>query len=437
MMAAAHAPFGERLASVDQAAPLCPLDVVRLADVEPEIIHWLWRGRIARGKVTMVVGDPGDGKSYLTLAVAAAVSCGNALPDSEPMLPADCILWNGEDGLEDTIRVRAERVGGADLQRLHVIRGAMLPDGSRTGFGLQHLPDLFAEVARRQNVEMIVIDPLGALLTGIDSHKDAEVRSGLQPLADLARETGAAVLVVAHLNKATAQRALYRVGGSIGFVGMARSVLLVAKDHETGRRAVAQVKSNLAEQVAPVEFRIDDQGFWWMGVAEDLSSDRLLSDPKETSALDEAKRAILDAFEDGAEVAARDLDRIVRDAGVSEGTYKRARAALVREHSLIRRGGNPHQRELRWALGSLNQAAPYVQNLIQTTNVIQTTSSLNHPPLSESSSSSLNQNNGSPARASVIGTTARGKICSTCKRVDRCYPCSDGRFICAECRGEA
>jgi len=339
------------------------LDLVRLADVEPEELRWLWRGRIARGKVTMVVGDPGDGKSYLTLAIAAAISLGRALPDSEASAPADCILWNGEDGLGDTIRVRAERVG-ADLNRLHVVQAATLSDGSRVPFGLQHLPELHAELERRNEVDLVVIDPLAALLAGIDAHKDAEVRSLLQPLADLATGTGVAVLVVAHLNKATAQRALYRVGGSIGFVGLARSVLLVAREHETGRRAVAQLKSNLAEQVPAVEFSIDDRGLWWGGIAEDLDSDRLLAAPmngEERSASDEAKGAILDALADG-DLSAHDLDKAVTRAGISPKTYQRARAVLARDGK-IERQRSRFQGEVRWRLCSLRQASPSVQNV--------------------------------------------------------------------------
>jgi putative DNA primase/helicase len=341
------------------------LDLVRLAEVEPEELRWLWRGRIARGKVTMIVGDPGDGKSYLTLAIAAAISLGKALPDGEATRASDCILWNGEDGLADTIRVRAERVG-ADLSRLHVIQAVTGSDGARVPFGLQHLPDLYAELERRGDVDLVVIDPLAALLAGIDAHKDAEVRSLLQPLSDLAIGTGVAVVVVAHLNKATAQRALYRVGGSIGFVGLARSVLLVARDHESGRRAVAQIKSNLAEQVPPIEFTIDDRGLWWGGIAEDLNSDRLLAAPmdgEERSAIDEAKRAILDALEDAeGELSARELDKAMRAASISQRTCERARAALVRDGK-IERQRSRFQGEVRWKLCTLRQGPPSVQNV--------------------------------------------------------------------------
>lgn len=434
--------FGERpargeylpAAGFENVEPLRPLNVVRLADVEPETLQFLWRGRIARGKVTMVVGDPGDGKSYLTLAIAAAITCGNPLPDSEPAPSADCIIWNGEDGIGDTIRVRAERLG-AELTRLHVISGANAVDGTLEPFGLHHLPHLCDEITRRKNVDLVVIDPIGALLAGVDAHKDAEVRVALQPLADLARDTGTAVVVVAHLNKATAQRALYRVGGSIGFVGLARSVLLVAKDHETGRRAVAQVKSNLAEHVPPVEFRIDDDGLWWMGVAEDLNSDRLLADPKEASRFDDAKRAIVDAL-NGAngEIAGRELDGAMRDAGISEGTYKRARAALVRDGKLERHGGNRHQRELRWALSSANHGAHSVPKVIQTRNLIQTSPSVNHQSLSESSKTTLNQDHDYRARTreAMIQSNAQSKICSVCKRLGSCID-SDGRLICTDC----
>jgi len=430
------------LFSQSNIEPLFPLDTQALSEIEPEEISWLWRGRIARGKVTMIVGDPGDGKSYLTLAIAGAVSRGIALPDSDPAPPAHCLLWNGEDGVADTIRKRAERVG-SNLERLVIIHGAKDGEGARIPFGLKHLPDLYAEIERRGNVELVVIDPIGALLGGIDAHKDAEVRSTLQPLADLARETGAAVAVVAHLNKATAQRALYRVGGSIGFVGLARSVLLVARDHETGRRAVAQVKSNLAQQVPPIEFRIDDDGLWWSGIAEDLTSDRLLADPSDVSARDEAKRSILEALAEG-QLSAKDLERVTRDSGVSRRTYERARSELKRDGK-IKSGRHGYQGGVCWQLASQHTPsyAPYVQKVAKNGKVGEqcdsySANAIHTPPLEllTSPEKLIQRQFCGVSRARASELSLHGKLCRICKRVDVGYDCGDGTFVCAECSVE-
>lgn len=415
-----------------------PLRIVRLADVKPEEIDWLWRGRIARGKVTMIVGDPGDGKSFLSMAVAAAVTQGRALPDGDAMHAGDVVLWNGEDGLADTIRVRAERVG-ADLERLHVIEGAGGPDGQQVAFGLQHVPELCAEIERRGNVSLAIIDPISALLAGVDAHRDAEVRSALQPLADLAHRTGVALCVVAHLNKANAGRSIYRVGGSIGFVGLARSVLLVAREQESGRRAIASLKSNMGAEVLPVEFRIDDEGFWWGGTAEDLSANRMLApDSGERSALDDAARGIIETLEHaGGEMRGRDLDQAMRDAGVKKVTYERARAVLVKDNKIERRGGNRYQKELRWTLGStVHHMVTELPEMTETKNMTETRSSLNHTTYSQSSNSSLVHISAfARDKTSMNESSFQGKLCGICKRIGTCTNEGPEGFTCRECRG--
>lgn len=200
-----------------------------------------------------------------------------ALPDDgDPPARSQVLLWNGEDGIEDTIRVRAESVGVA-LERLHVIRGTIDGEGRREPFCLTDVARLAETIARVGDVSLVVVDPIAALLGGIDTHRDAEVRAALQPLVDLARDTRVAVLGVLHLRKSEAQRALYRVGGSIGFVGLARSVLLAAVDPESGRRAIAPLKANLSAQASPIEYRIDEEGrFWWGAIADDLDAEHLL-----------------------------------------------------------------------------------------------------------------------------------------------------------------
>jgi hypothetical protein len=253
------------------------LDLVRLSDVEPEKIEWLWQGRIPRSKVTLLVGDPGAGKSFASLAIAAAITQGHALPDdATKRVPSNVLLWNGEDGIEDTIRVRAGALGVA-LDRLQVIRGTIDDEGRRAPFSLLDVAQLREVIECTRDECIVIVDPVAALLGGIDAFRDNEIRATLQPLVELARDVRVAVLCVLHLNKNEAGRALYRVGGSIGFVGVARSVLLAAVDPEDGRRAIAPLKANLSAPARPIEYRIDGEGRWWWGkVADDLSAEYLL-----------------------------------------------------------------------------------------------------------------------------------------------------------------
>jgi putative DNA primase/helicase len=303
------------------------LDLVRLSDVEPMKVEWLWQDRIPRSKVTLLVGDPGAGKSFASLAIAAAITQGCALPDDNSnRAPSSVLLWNGEDGVEDTIRVRAGLLGVA-LDRLRVIRGTIDDDGRRVPFSLNDVARLQEMIERTQDECLVIVDPVAALLGGVDAHRDNEVRATLQPLVELARNARVAVLCVLHLNKGEARRALYRVGGSIGFVGIARSVLLAAADPEDGRRAIAPLKANLSAPARPIEYRIDGEGRWWWGKpAEDLSADYLLraARPERAPCRSEAEEFLRTALANGPQ-STKAIETAAKAAGIRPSALARAR----------------------------------------------------------------------------------------------------------------
>jgi putative DNA primase/helicase len=306
------------------------LELVRLSDVEPVEIEWLWQNRIPRSKVTLLVGDPGAGKSFACLAIAAAITNGCALPDdTSKRAPSSALLWNGEDGVEDTIRVRAGMVGAA-LDRLQVIRGTIDDEGRRAPFSLHDVARLRETIESAHDECLVIVDPVAALLGGVDAHRDNEVRATLQPLVELARDARVAVLCVLHLNKGEARRTLYRVGGSIGFVGIARSVLLAAVDPEDGRRAIAPLKANLSAPASPVEYRIDDEGRWWWGpLADDLSADYLLRSARRERAPSrhEAEDLLREALRNGPQPT-KIIEKAAETAGIRPSALNRARKKL-------------------------------------------------------------------------------------------------------------
>jgi hypothetical protein len=332
-----HDRHGSRAQDTPNDQNAVRLDIVPLADVAPERIAWLWGRRVPGGKVTLIVGDPGTCKSFVTLGIAAGITNGVTLPDDDSACVAgDVLLWNGEDGLGDTIRPRAEKAG-VNLQRLHVIRGGFDAEGKPRPFALADVARLGAEIERRANVKGIVIDPLSALLGGVDTHVDAEVRSKLQPLVELARTKHVAVIVVLHLTKREAERIVYRVGGSIGFVALARSVLLVGVDSE-GRRAIAPLKSNLCAAPQPVEFRIDGEGqFRWGKPNDELTAEVLLRAGKAERG--GTLRDAIEFFQQALATDERDASDVRAEAeasGFSESTQERARKKL---HVKARRVG--------------------------------------------------------------------------------------------------
>lgn len=177
--------------------------LVRLADVEPEPVRWLWPGRIPIGMLTLIAGDPGVGKSFLTCALAAAVSTGGGWPDEpdDRRRPASVVIMNAEDTLANTIRPRLD-AAGADVRRIHSLTTVRRRDGTLAGFRLgADLPRLEEALDTLEDVQLLVVDPVSAYLGGQDEHKNAEVREILTPLQQLAERRGVAVVLITHMNK--------------------------------------------------------------------------------------------------------------------------------------------------------------------------------------------------------------------------------------------
>jgi archaellum biogenesis ATPase FlaH len=323
------------------------LRLVTLSAVEPEPVTWLWDRFIPAGKITLLVGDPGCGKSWLSIGIAAGLSRGWHLPGDERRSEASSTVFvNYEDGIGDTIRPRAGR-SDADLSRILVIDGVENEEHA-SAFQIGDIDALEATLAERPDVSLVVIDPVSCLLGDVDMFRDNEVRAALQPLKLLAERTGVAIVLVAHLRKGEAERALYRVSGSIGFVGLARSVLLVATDPESGRRSVSRLKGNLSEEPQPVEFDIDRDGFAWKGVAPELTAERMLAPTTgRRKASREIEDFILEQLRDGAQPA-KEIIASGEERGFHKRALQRVAAAL---HVKIARVGFGPKGHFEWSLG--------------------------------------------------------------------------------------
>src|SRR5579884_725263 len=236
--------------------------LIYLSEVPIERLRWLSPGRLARGKLTILDGDPGLGKSTLLCDWAARVTLGEALPGGEPGEPRGVVLLSAEDGLADTIAPRLA-AAGADLDRVAAI--VSVPHSEEQPDGPPRWPTIpddvkhLAEAIVDTRAALVVIDPFVAYLSRRHgSHNDQEVRQALAPLAQLAEGYGVAVVLVRHLNKNRGGVALYRGGGSIGIIGAARCGLLLARDpDDPDRRILASTKSNLAEAPPALAFRLE------------------------------------------------------------------------------------------------------------------------------------------------------------------------------------
>lgn len=314
---------------------------VCLAEIRPEPIHWLWPGRIALGKVTLIAGDPGLGKSLVTIAMAAHVSTGREWPvDGTPCPAGDVVIISAEDDLADTIRPRLD-AAGADPSRIHCIKAIREFDTETdqvTARSLSLRKDLAhidAELDALPNCRLLIIDPISAYLDGTDSHNNADVRGLLAPLADLASKHQVAVIAVTHLNKGGSSSPLYRAMGSLAFVAAARAVFGVAKDEENpARRLMMPLKSNLGPDTSGVAYEVisNDSGLPTLRwdpcpITEDLEDVFNASSGGERSDIQDAADWLKDVLAPG-RVKTKDLQSLASHAGHAWRTVKRAKSKL-------------------------------------------------------------------------------------------------------------
>lgn len=335
------------------------LIVGSLAKVTAEEVRWLWPGRIPLGKLTMLDGDPGLGKSLMTLDLAARVSTGKPMP--RETVPADgpsaVVILTAEDGLRDTVRPRLDALG-ADVSMVHAVVGVRAEGVDASVTFPVDLSALGVTVTEL-DAKLVVIDPFMAFIgDGVNTRIDHDVRRLLAPLARLAETTGAAVLVVRHLNKSLVGSALYRGGGSIAFIGAARAGLLVARDpDDPEKRVLAVTKMNLAPEPPSLSFTIEgtENGaprVRWLGETQHRAND-LVSVSGDEDVRQEAQdlRAFIREMVETASRTQKDAVAAIRAAGfdAAERTIRRARKAAGVQ--VERQGFGPGSVVI-WSLGN-------------------------------------------------------------------------------------
>ena len=299
------------------------VEIIRMSEVDTQTVEWLWEPYIPFGKVTIVQGNPGEGKTTFALRLAAACTNRKPFPHMAAHEPFNVIYQTAEDGLGDTIKPRLMEAE-ADLDRVLVI------DESKQGLSLSD--ERIERAIRQTGARLIILDPIQAYVgEKTDMNKANEIRPMFRRLAEIAERTGCAVILIGHLNKAAGGQSAYRGLGSIDFRAAARSVLLIGRlKREPNVRVIVHDKSSLAPEGKPIAFCLDPEtGFSWIG-EYDITADELLSGAGGNNATktEQAEKLILDLLADGKELASEDIEKAAADAGISARTVRAAKKNL-------------------------------------------------------------------------------------------------------------
>ena len=357
-----------------------------MADVQPEKIEWLWPGRIAIGKQTLIGGEPGLGKSQITAALAAAVTTGGLWPCDEGRAPKGSVLiLSAEDDAADTIRPRLD-AAGADPYAVRLISAVVQNDGKgRRTFNLQaDLSLLETAIKSIGDVRLVIIDPVSSYLGKTDSHKNADVRGTLEPLGDMASRLRVAVVSITHFSKGSGQSAVNSFIGSIAFVAAARAAFIVTRDPESedpARRLFVQAKNNLAADHGGLAFRVEQRmvgndilasAIAWESEKVTRNADEILAASRDTKSTPERVEAeeFLREFLRAGPRAATEVEAEAKDAGLSWATVRRAQKSLrIKPYRKAESGdGLGKQGRWYWALPNTEDApkvlkSPYVAHV--------------------------------------------------------------------------
>ena len=297
--------------------------IIRMSDVELTPVEWLWKPYLPFGKLSVLQGNPGEGKTYFAMHLAAACTNGKLLPNMERMEPFNVIYQTAEDGLGDTVKPRLIEAG-TDLDRVLVI------DDSDVQLTLSD--ERIEKAIIENNARLVIIDPIQAYLgADVDMNRANEVRPIFMRLGQVAQRTGCAILLIGHLNKAAGMQSLQRGLGSIDIAAAVRSVMFIGKlKHDPTMRILTHEKSSLAPPGVSLAFSLGDEGgFRWVG-EYDITADEMLSgiEPQRETKTQQAKDLICTLLAGGKQVLSEDIDKAALERDIPGRTVRDAKREL-------------------------------------------------------------------------------------------------------------
>ncbi len=298
------------------------LPVIKMSEIQSQEVSWLWYPFIPYGKLTIIQGDPGDGKITFVLNIAAKLSRGEGL-DSEMKLsePVNVIYQSAEDGLADTVKPRLE-LAGADCERILVI--------DEKEKSLSMVDERLEKAIVQTKARMLILDPIQAYLGGgMNMNRANEARDMTKKLGALAEKYQCAIVLIGHMNKAAGNKAVYRGMGSIDFFAVARSVLLVGRvEGEPNIRAVVQIKNNLAAFGHPKAFALSEDSFQCLGDYEITADEVLGGIAPKANKMEQAKHMLRELALTSNAVLSKEIFDMADEPGISKRTLENAKKEL-------------------------------------------------------------------------------------------------------------
>ncbi|MCA7968228.1 AAA family ATPase [Burkholderia cenocepacia] len=338
------------------------VNVLRASDIVPERIHWLWPDWLPAGKLSILAGDAGAGKTTLALALAATVTTGGRWPDGTHCeQPGNVVIWSGEDNPADTLVPRLI-AAGADCDRCFFVDGVTEGNKRRAFDPAIDMLQLASLISDLGGASLLIVDPIVSAVTG-NMDKANDVRRSLQSLVDIASAHDCAVLGITHFTKGSAGSSpLHRVTGSQAFGALARMVLVAGKTENGADRAMTRAKSNIAPDGGGVTYTVElteivggipaSRALWGSvieGSAREILGDMEYRENDDGSERADAERFLRDLLSDGP-LPTKQIEADAKGAGYSWATIRRAQKSLGVE---VQRHGIPGQKgkgEWRWGL---------------------------------------------------------------------------------------
>ncbi len=345
----------------------------KASEVEIKPVDWLWYQRISLGKLCLITGNPGIGKSQITANIAAAITTGSEFPDGSTCRKGTVIFISAEDEAADTIVPRLT-ASGANLNLVHIINYVLSENckyKDKLHFSLAaHLPELEDLIVSLRDVVAIIIDPITAYLGRIDANSNSDVRSILSPLAKIAAKHNLAIICISHNNKNVSQQAMHRVLGSVGFIAACRSAYLVVKDNEEdNKRLFLPLKNNNGNDKTGLAFRIvqtivndkiETSRVNWLNEVVLKTADEIMSSPltnEDKSALEEAEE-FLRTLLDSSALPATKIFKLAKEEEISKSTLRRAKKKIG---IVVSRQGFSRGSKSMWCLPNTSEVSIDVQ----------------------------------------------------------------------------